>query len=433
MLLLSAPHLLTVADPTPRSDHGVLVSNGEITAIGKRDDLKRRYPDADERHYPHHVIMPGLVNTHGHLAMSLLRGLGESQPLEEWLKTTIWPLEAKSVSAEFVGAGTELAIAEMISTGTTTASDMYFFPDAAARVAAASGFRAQIAAPLIDFPNIYTDGFDHALDKATELREHWAGHPLVQTALGPHAVNTVSETSLAAITEMDGEPVQIHAHETEAEVAAVRAQYDGRSPIDVMADAGLLSDRLQLVHMTAINRNDIERVAAAGATISHCPHSNMKLASGTCPVAELDAAGIAVGFGTDGAASNNSLDLFETTRLAALLAKHTTADAATLNASRALEMATIDGARVLGLDRTIGTLEVGKRADVAVVDVSSVSMQPLNDLTALLVHTGAGKEVRATYIDGVLVYDGGTFPTLDIQRTLANAREWQTRLAAIER
>ncbi len=432
MLLLSAPHLLTIADSTPRADHGVLISDGEIVAIDTRDDLKRRFPDADERHYPHHVIMPGLVNTHGHLAMSLLRGLGESQPLEEWLQTTIWPLEARNVSAEFVRAGTELAIAEMISTGTTTASDMYFFPDAAADVAAASGFRAQIAAPLIDFPNIYTDGFEDALDKAAELRERWAGHALVQTALGPHAVNTVSDTSLAAITAIEGEPVQIHSHETEAEVAEVRAQY-GRSPIDVMADTGLLSDRLQLVHMTAIDRHDIERVAVAGATISHCPHSNMKLASGACPVAELDAAGIPVGFGTDGAASNNSLDLFETTRLAALLAKHTTADAATLNAARALEMATIGGARVLGLEKRVGTLEVGKRADVTVIDISSVSMQPLNDLPAQLVHTGAGKEVRATYIDGVLVYDDGTFPTLDIQRTLANAREWQTRLAAIDR
>lgn len=432
MLLLSAPHLLTVADPTPRTDHGVLIAEGEIAAVGTRDDLVRRYPDAVEHHYPHHVIMPGLVNTHGHLAMSLLRGLGESQPLEEWLQTTIWPLEAKNVSAEFVATGTALAIAEMISTGTTTASDMYFFPDAAAGIAAGAGFRAQVAAPLIDFPNVYTQGFEDALGKAAELRERWADHPLVHTALGPHAVNTVSEDSLAAIADLDGEPVQIHSHETEAEVAAVRAQYD-RSPIDVMADTGLLSDRLQLVHMTAIDQHDIDRVAAAGATISHCPHSNMKLASGACPVAKLDAAGIAVGLGTDGAASNNSLDLFETTRLAVLLAKHTTADAATLTASRALEMATIEGARVLGLDKSVGTLEVGKRADVIVIDVSSVGMQPLNDLPAQLVHTGAGKEVRATYIDGQLVYDHGTFHTLDIERTLANAREWQTRLAAIER
>ena len=427
MLLLSAPYLLTIADGVLRTDAAVLVDGDRIAAIGDRTELARRFPDTTNTHYAHHVLMPGLVNTHGHLAMSLLRGLGESQPLEEWLQRTIWPLEAKNVSPEFVAAGTELAIAEMVSTGTTTAADMYFFPEAAAEVVAATGFRAQIASPLIDFPNIYSTGFDDALAKASAHREAWAEHPRVHTALGPHAVNTVSEQSLVTIAERSGEPVQIHAHETRAEVQAVRDQ-TGRTPIDVLADTDVLSDRLQLVHMTAIDGHDIERVAAANATVSHCPHSNMKLASGTCPVADLDAAGIVLGFGTDGAASNNTLDLFETARLSALLAKLTTGDAAAMTASRTLEIATRGGAAVLGLDRSIGTLEVGKQADIVAVDVSAIGMQPLNDLTAQLVHTAAGTQVRATYIAGELVYDDGRFPTIDIERTLANAREWQTRL-----
>ena len=279
--------------------------------------------------------MPGLVNAHGHLAMTLLRGLGEAQALEAWLAETIWPMEARWIDAEFVRDGTRLAVAEMVACGTTTAADMYYFPETAALVCREAGFRLQAAFPLIRQPNPYSTGFDDCLTKGLALRDRFRDDDLVTTCFGPHSPYTVGDEHLRKVATLADEVdahVHIHLHETQAEVDDARRTHGG-TWIKVLDVLGLFNEKLQAVHMTALTDAEIELVAERGVRVIHCPHSNMKLASGVCPVTKLLDAGVTVGLGTDGAASNNGLDLFAEARLASLLAKGTAADPSLLPAA----------------------------------------------------------------------------------------------------
>ena len=431
--LVLVPRLLLPVAPRNEAKEGMAVAlaGGAIRALGPRREILARHPGARQIDLDTHALLPGLVNAHGHLAMTLLRGLGESESLDDWLNNTIWPLEARWMAPDFVRDGTRLAIAEMIATGTTTAADMYYFPETTARACRDAGFRLQAAFPLIEMANAYSTGFDDCLTKGLAMHDRFRDDPLVTTCFGPHSAYTVTPESLAKVAmfadEVDSD-VHIHLHETEAEVAAAERSTGG-TWIRVLDQVGLLTERLQAVHMTTVTDAEIALIAERGVRVLHCPHSNLKLASGACPVTRFLAAGVTVGLGTDGAASNNALDLFAEARLASLLAKHSSADPTVLPAAEALAMATLGGARALGLEDRIGSIEVGKRADLVAVDLEHPAMQPLNDPHAGLLHADAGARVTHTFIDGELVYERGSWKTLDIDAVLADAASWRERLA----
>ena len=432
--LVISPRLLLPIAPRNEAleDASVVVRGDSIIALGRRDEVLRDHPGIPHLELGHHLLLPGLVNAHGHLAMTLLRGLGESESLDDWLNNTIWPLEARWMDEDFVRDGTRLAVAEMVATGTTTASDMYYFPETAALACRDAGFRLQSTFPLIEMPNAYSADFDECLAKGLALHDRFRDDDLVTTCFGPHSAYTVDPERLRRVAmladEIDAD-VHIHLHETEDEVAgALRSQ--GGTWIRVLDEVGLLTERLQAVHMTAVSDAEIDLVSERGVRIVHCPHSNMKLASGICPVTKFLAAGATVGLGTDGAASNNALDMFGEARLAALLAKSANADPTVLPAADIVAMATLGGARAIGMDDRIGSIEVGKRADLVAVDLDHPAMQPLNDPHAALVHSDAGARVTHTFIDGRCVYENGSWNTLDIEQVLARAGDWQARLNA---
>ena len=430
-LVVSPRLLLPIA---PRNDAlegmGVAIRGGVIVGLGHRDEVLARNPAARHLELGRHALLPGLVNAHGHLAMTLLRGLGESESLDDWLNRTIWPLEARWMDEDFVRDGARLAVAEMVATGTTTASDMYYFPETTALACRDAGFRLQATFPLIEIPNPYSADFDDCLTKGLALHDRFRDDSLVTTCFGPHSAYTVAPERLRRVAvladEIDAD-VHIHLHETTDEVAgALRSQ--GGTWIRVLDEVGLLTERLQAVHMTAVSDAEIELVSERGVRVVHCPHSNMKLASGTCPVTKFLAAGATVGLGTDGAASNNALDLFAEARLAGLLAKSANADPTVLPAADIIALATLGGARAIGLDDRIGSIEVGKRADLVAVDLDHPAMQPVNDPHAALVHSDAGARVTHTFIEGQCVYEDGAWTTLDIDEILARAKSWRARL-----
>ena len=323
-LVISPRLLLPVAPRNEALEGASVVLRGEtIIALGRREEVLGEHPGIPHLELGHHLLLPGLVNAHGHLAMTLLRGLGESESLDDWLNKTIWPLEARWMDEAFVRDGTRLAVAEMVATGTTTASDMYYFPETAALACRDVGFRLQATFPLIEMANPYSADFDECLTKGLALHDRFRDDGLVTTCFGPHSAYTVEPERLRKVAvladEIDAD-VHIHLHETEDEVAgAVRSQ--GGTWIRVLDEVGLLTERLQAVHMTAVTDAEIDLAAERGVRIVHCPHSNMKLASGICPVTKFLASGATVGIGTDGAASNNALDMFAEARLAALLAQ----------------------------------------------------------------------------------------------------------------
>ena len=428
-----APRLLlpVAPDNVVLEDAAVAVRGTDIVAVGPPAELRARFHAARQLALPNHLLMPGLVNAHGHLAMTLLRGLGEGEPLKDWLERTIWPLEARCVSPQFVRDGTRLAVAEMLASGTTTAADMYYFPDEAASVGNETGFRLQVAFPIIEVRNAYARDVDECFAKGLALHDRVRADDLVTTCFGPHSAYAVGEKSLARVAMLADEldiGVHTHLHETAAEVADTRRRA-GVTPLRLLDGIGLVNENLQAVHMTCVTDQDIALIAERGARIVHCPHSNMKLASGTCPVAGFRASGARVGLGTDGAASNNTLDMFAEARLAALLAKSATGDPTALGAADALALATIGSARALGLDDKVGSVEAGKRADLIAVDLRHPSMQPLHDAGAQLVHGAAGARVTHTFVGGQLLYEDGAYHTLDIDATLAQAEYWREALA----
>ena len=432
--LVLSPRLLLPIAPQNVAAAGmsVAVRGADIVDVGRREAVLARHPAARRLDLDTHLLMPGLVNAHGHLAMTLLRGLGESEPLDAWLANTIWPLEARWVDAEFVRDGARLAIAEMIASGTTTAADMYYFPDSTVDACREAGFRIQAAFPIIVVPNAYSKDIGECFAKGLALHDRFRDDELVTTCFGPHSAYTVDRHSLERVARLADEldaGVHIHLHETAAEVAGARRE-TGATWIQLLDAVGLLNENLQAVHMTAVDDDEIDRVAERGVRIVHCPHSNMKLASGVCPVAKFQAAGAVVGLGTDGAASNNGLDLFAEARQAALLAKSAGADPTALPAADVLAMATLGGARALGIDHRVGSIEPGKRADLIAVDLHHPAMQPVHDIHAQLVHGAPGRRVTHTFISGQCVYANGDWRTLDIDDVLDRAGHWRAQIAA---
>ncbi|ABM19569.1 MULTISPECIES: TRZ/ATZ family hydrolase [Marinobacter] len=408
----------------------VILQGSRILAIVPQAEADQSYRTRETLDLNQHVVLPGLINLHGHTAMSLFRGLADDLPLMTWLNDHIWPAEGKFVSEQFVADGTRLAMAEMLRTGTTTFSDMYFFPEVTAQAAHDTGMRAQICFPLMDMPTVWGSGPEEYLRKGADLIEQWQRDDYIMPAIGPHAPYTVSDGPLGAAVELaqqTGAAIQLHLHETAFEVAeAVKAS--GQRPLARMADLGVLGANTQCVHMTQIDESDLAHLKMTSAHVVHCPESNLKLASGFCPVQKLLDHDINVTIGTDGAASNNDLDLFGELKTAAMVAKAVAGDAAALSAHKALEMATLSGARALGRDQDIGSLVAGKLADLIAVDLSDPYLQPVYDPASHLVYSNHGRAVSHSWIHGVPQLQDGRLTRIDVPDLVLRVNEWRKQI-----
>jgi 5-methylthioadenosine/S-adenosylhomocysteine deaminase len=381
---------------------------------------------------PDHALLPGLINCHGHAAMSLLRGYADDLPLKPWLEDHIWPIEGAHMSEEFVRDGINLAIAEMLRSGTTCFSDMYFFANVAAESCLQAGIRCQIAFPIFDFATVWGNDPDDYISKGLALRDDYKHSDLLNIVFGPHAAYTVSPDALGKIATYANEldlPIHIHLHETTAELDEARASGQPRH-IQTLNELGLLGPKTQCVHMTDLTEDEIELLVQTGAHVIHCPESNMKLASGICPVDKLRKAGVNVAIGTDGAASNNDLDMFGEMRTAALVSKVHTGNAGSLTATEVLSMATIDGAKAMGRQADLGSLEPGKLADCIAVDLSGPECQPLYNPISQLVYSAASSNVTHSWIAGKSVMSDRQLKTLNLEQILSRAQYWQQRISS---
>ncbi|MDX5363180.1 MAG: TRZ/ATZ family hydrolase [Pseudazoarcus pumilus] len=409
----------------------VVVSGGRIRAIVPQSEARVRFNARQLLDLPEHVLIPGLVNAHTHAAMSLLRGIADDLPLMRWLQEAIWPAEGKHVSANFVRDGTLLAAAEMLAGGITTCNDMYFHPDAAAEAFDRAGMRAVIGVTVIDFPTPYAANADEYFRKGLAARDHWQRHPRLHFNIAPHAPYTASDETLTRAASLAAEldcGLHIHIHETKQEVEdSIRLH--GMRPLTRLAGLGLPGSNFLGVHAVHMDRSDIEILARHGCATVHCPSSNMKLASGISPVVEMLNAGITVALGTDGAASNNRLDMFAEMRQAALLAKVSTGDATSVPAHTALRMATLNGANALGLGDRIGSLEAGKQADICAVRLGNAETLPCYDPASHLVYAAGREHVSHVWVDGELRIQNDT-GLLHANNTelIATARLWQSKL-----
>ncbi|MGM0594720.1 MAG: TRZ/ATZ family hydrolase [Pseudomonadota bacterium] len=410
--------------------HSIAIDNGHILELLPSDDARERYRAEHEVDKPDHLLMPGLINAHTHAAMSLMRGLADDLPLMSWLNEHIWPAEGKWVGPEFVRDGSRLAMAEMLRGGTTCFNEMYFFPDEVARLAEQAGMRAVLGLIVIDFPTAWAQDADEYIHKGIALHDQVKHSPLISTAFAPHAPYTVSDAPLEKVAMYAEEldiPIHMHVHETAHEVADAIERH-GRRPLARLAELGLVSPRLLAVHMTQLTDEEIAAHADANAHVVHCPESNLKLASGFCPVQKLLDAGINVALGTDGAASNNDLDMFGEMRTAALLAKGVAGDASALPAQRALEMATIHAARALGLESVCGSLVAGKAADIVAVKLDDLETQPLYHAISQLIYATGRDKVSDVWVAGRHLLKDRQLTTLDEAAILENTRQWQTKL-----
>jgi len=414
------------------ADHSIAIHEGVILTILPSIEAKTKYSASKEYDLDSHVLMPGLINAHGHAPMSLFRGLADDMPLMTWLNDHIWPAEGKWVSEEFVHDGSELAIAEMLLGGTTTYSDMYFFPEVAADLAQHAGIRAQFVCPILDFPTIWGSGPEDYIEKSLRLAERYKESSRITIGFGPHAPYTVSDEPFKKIIQLADSkqlPIQIHLHETQQEVDDAIG-VDQLRPIERLKQLGLINTTfpLQCVHMTALNDNDIATIAASGASVIHCPESNLKLASGFCPTEKLIQHGITVALGTDGAASNNDLDMLGEMRTAALIAKPIANDASALNAHTVIEMATLNGAKALGIDSTTGSLVTNKAADIIAIDLNHFNTQPSYDIVSDIVYSAASSQVTHVWVEGKLLVEQGKLCTLDPQKILSSAKRWADKI-----
>ncbi|SDH07755.1 5-methylthioadenosine/S-adenosylhomocysteine deaminase [Pseudomonas flavescens] len=430
--LLLLPTWLVPVEPAGvvLHDHGLGIRDGKIALIAPRAEALRRGA-TQIRELPGRLLTPGLVNAHGHAAMTLFRGLADDLPLMTWLEKHIWPAEAKWVDEQFVQDGTELAIAEQIKSGISCFADMYFFPEMACERVHASGMRAQISIPVLDFAIPGARDADEALRKGVTLFDELRHHSRLSVAFGPHAPYTVSDANLEKLRilaeELDA-GIHMHVQETASEVQQSLEQH-GERPLARLYRLGLLGPRFQAVHMTQIDDDDIALLVATNSSVIHCPESNLKLASGFCPVEKLWQAGVNVAIGTDGAASNNDLDLLGETRTAALLAKAVAGSASALDAHRALRMATLNGARALGLDGEIGSLEPGKAADIVAFDLRGLAQQPVYDPVSQLIYATSRDCVEHLWVAGKPLLEDRRLTRLDEERIIATSGQWGAKIA----
>jgi 5-methylthioadenosine/S-adenosylhomocysteine deaminase len=422
------PHAVVLAD------HTVVVQGSVVVAVLPSAEARARFDAAEIVSRPEAALMPGLVNAHAHNPMTLLRGIADDMPLKVWLQQHIWPIEAAVMGPDYVADGVTLAIAEMLRGGTTCCNENYFFPDVQAATYKRHGFRARVGLPVIDFPSAWARSDDEYFDRAGEVHDQWRHDPLVATAFAPHAPYTVDDANFERVRMLADQldvPVHLHLHETAQEVQQSLEEH-GQRPIARMDRLGLLNDRLIAVHMTQLTEAEIALCAERGVSVVHCPESNLKLASGFCPACALQRAGVTLAIGTDGAASNNDLDMVGEMRTAAMLAKAVAQDAAGFDAFSALRAATLGGAKAMGFDHLVGSIQPGKQADLVCIDLAALETQPLHHVVSQLVYATGRHQVSDVWIAGRRKLRDRQLVDMDEAGIIANARQWRERIGAID-
>ena len=415
---------------TVYENFAIAIKNDKIIALLDSDDAKKKFTATEELVLEHHALIPGLINTHTHAAMSLFRGIANDLPLMDWLNNHIWPAEKKWISPEFVKDGTRLAIAEMLRSGTTCFNDMYFFPDSAAEICASVGMRAMIGLIVIDLPTLWATSSDEYLAKGEYVHDSFKHNPLIGTAFAPHAPYTVSDDSLKRIAVLAEEldiPIHMHIHETSDEINQSINQY-GKRPLDRLSELGLLSSRLIAVHMTQLEKNEIDKLKKLGVSVVHCPESNLKLASGFCPVGKLHDNNVNVCIGTDGAASNNDLDMLGEMRTATLLAKGIANDSTCSDVHKTLKMATLNGAKALGLSESIGSLKKGKQADIVAINLNQLETIPLYEPLSQIIYASDRQQVSDVWVAGKRLLKDKKLITLNSEELMENVKKWQKKI-----
>ncbi len=413
-------------------NHALAINHGHIIDISDFDTVDEQFDAAEHIDLNGHALIPGLINSHTHASMTLFRGLADDMPLMDWLNNHIWPAEQQWVGEEFVADGTRLAVAEMIKSGTTCFNDMYFFPDVTAQVAANANMRASVGLIVIDFPSSWASDQNDYFDKGLKVHDHYRDHPLIKTAFAPHAPYSVSDEPLERVQMLANElelPVHMHVHETADEVKLGLEKYKMR-PLARLDKLGMVSPALMAVHMTQLTDEEIQLIADAGASVVHCPQSNLKLASGFCPVAGLLSSGINVALGTDSAASNNNLNMLEEMQTAALLAKGVANDASALPAQQALRMATINGARALGIADETGSLEIGKAADITAIKLDNIATEPVYNPVSQIVYASQANDVTDVWIAGKQVLKNQRLTLMDENQVMEKARDWRVKISS---
>lgn len=411
-------------------NHSLAIHDGRIAGLLPRAEAEGSFAARETLDLGNHVLLPGFVNLHTHAAMTLMRGLADDLPLEQWLNERIWPAEGKHVSPDFVHDGTLLAAAEMLRGGITCCNDMYFFPDASARAFDTAGMRAMLGITVLEFPTPYASDADDYLAKGLAVRDAWRDHALFSFSFAPHAPYTVSDKTFERIATLAPQldlPVHIHVHEARSEIDDSLRQY-GMRPLTRLHRLGLVNPDLIAVHAVHLDASDIALLASTGASVAHNPTSNMKLANGASPVALLGKQGVTLGLGTDGAASNNRLDMFQEMRHAALLAKLTANDPTVLDAHTVLHMATLGGARAMGLADVIGSLEIGKSADLCAIALDDWILQPCFDPASHLVYVAGREQVSHVWVAGRCRVKAHTLVDFDLPSLLPVINLWQNKL-----
>ena len=429
--LLFAAHVIPVAPSAVLADHAVAIDAGRIVALMPAAEAEARYQARRVVRLPRHALVPGLVNLHCHCAMTLLRGLADDMPLMRWLSEHIWPAEGRHVNDEFVHDGSLIAMAEMLRAGVTCVSDMYFFPEATARAALRSGMRAMLGVIAIEFPSAYAPDASGYLARGLATRDAYLGEALLSFCLAPHAPYTVGDETLKRIAVLAEEldvPIHTHVHETRGEIEESVARH-GVRPLERLRRLGLVGPRLVAAHAVHMDEGELDLMAREGVRVAHCPSSNLKLASGIAPVASMQARGILVGVGTDGAASNNRLDVLTEMRTAALLAKGASGDASAVSAHAALRMATLDAATALGLESEIGSIEPGKSADLAAIELDSFETLPCYDPVSHVVYAAGREHVTHVWVAGEARLEERRLAGLDERDLHEKARWWQSRIS----
>lgn len=410
--------------------HSIVIQAGLIVDICPSSSVFELYQVKEVVKLTEHILIPGLINLHAHAAMSLMRGMADDLPLMPWLEQHIWPAEQAVVSERYVKDATLLACAEMLGGGITCFNEMYFYPQAASMAVSQAGIRANLGLVVLEFPSAYANDADDYLQKGFAAHDSWRNNPLITSSIAPHAPYTVSDQSFKTIVtyaEQLGLGIHTHLHETRDEILQSEAKY-GLRPLRRLAEFGLLGPNFVAAHCVHLLNSEIEMMAEFGCHVAHCPSSNLKLASGIAPVAQLLAQGINVGLGTDGVASNNRLDIFAEMRLCALLAKGITEDATVVPAHQALEMATVNAAKAMALDHKIGSIEVGKLADLVAVKLSDFNTSPCYDPVSHLVYTCGRENVTNTWVAGELLYSNGVYANIEPVELKDIINTWQPKL-----
>jgi len=413
-------------------EHAVIVTDGRIVDVLPLTDAGQKYQPSISLDRPDHVLIPGFVNAHTHAAMTLMRGFADDLPLEAWLNEGIWPAEKRWVSEDMVRDGTELAIAEMLRGGVTCFSDQYWYPETVAESAVDLHIRANVGTPIIEFPTAWAGSLTEYLEKGSELvHDAYADHPLITSCFAPQSSAALSDdgfVELRVLADQLDVPIQIHLHETAKEIEN-SLEKTGMRPFERLNQLGLVNSSLLAVHAVHMEDDEIAKMAETSVSIAHCPQSNLKLASGIAPIIDYRAAGVTVGLGTDGAASNNTLDMLSEMRIAALLAKARADDASALSATAALSMATLDSAASLGLANDIGSIEAGKWADLTCVNLSPLHSQPVYDPVSQLVYTARAEQVSDVWVAGHHQLENGDLTHIDTASIRARGNEWRQRFS----